>query len=358
MLNRKFIANLHATSHIQDRCATYTKQETLRILTLLFTIILLTSCNGQTSSVKDSTVELIEGKLTYSIGGEGTNSSWELEILFNENNAIIKEEYALGAGKKYVYDKRSNEILGLISDAAWIGIEKDKYFIYYTPQELIQNALSSNYGDTVINKTQEFKDILGYRCQKSIIKHGNQVTVEVWTTDKIKCGIIYPWTPLIYENIALEYEIKILGKTKRKYVIKTISGDKIDNKKFEHKVPDEYYLVVPATIYSIDSMWTKRYEKNNFKSFSYPYYNDGRQSTIKLLQTGLNEVVQTNSNEKISINFFVNKDGTVSEIKASINYKESDERIEKIKFFIKSLNKWIPAKVKGKPVKSKVTIFG
>lgn len=330
----------------------------MRLLTLIFISIILTSCNGQVSTVKDTTVDLSQGKLTYSVSGEGTNSSWELEILFNKNNAIIKEEYARGAGRKYVYDKKSNEILGLISDAAWIGIEKDKYFIYYTPKELIQDALSSNYGDTIMNKTQEFKDILGYKCQKSIIKHGNQVTVEVWTTDKIKPGIIYPWTPLVYENIALEYEIKILGKTDRKYVIQTISDDKIDDKYFEHNIPDEYYLIVPASIFSIDSMWTKDYEENNFNSFTYPYYNDGRQSTIRLLQTGLNKIVQTNSNEKISINFFVNKDGTVSDIEVSINYKESDERIEKIKSFVKSLNEWTPAKVKGKPVKSKVTIFG
>tara|TARA_B110000967_G_scaffold167570_1_gene176158 strand:+ start:257 stop:1279 length:1023 start_codon:yes stop_codon:yes gene_type:complete len=334
------------------------KQDKLKLLTLIFTAIILTSCNGQVSTVKDTSVDLSQGKLTYSISGEGTNSSWELEILFNENNAIINEEYAGGAGRKYIYDKNSNEILGLISDAAWIGIEKDKYFIYYTPKELIQNALSSNYGDTVINKTQEFKDILGYKCQKSIIKHGNQVTVEVWTTDKIKPGVIYPWTPLVYENIALEYEIKILGKTDRKYVIQTISDDKIDDKYFVHNIPDEYYLIVPASIFSIDSMWTKDYEDNNFKSFTYPYYNDGRLSTIKLLQTGINKIVQTNSNEKISINFFVNKDGTVSEVEASINYEKSDERIEKIKLFIKSLNEWTPAKVKGKPVKSKVTIFG
>jgi hypothetical protein len=39
----------------------------------------------------------------------------------------------------------------------------------------------------------------------------------------------------------------------------------------------------------------------------------------------------------------------------SKDYEESDE---KIKLFIKSLNEWTPAKVKGKPVKSEVTIFG
>lgn len=155
------------------------KRPTLKILTLLLTSIFLTSCNGQVSTVKDPTVDLKEGKLTYSISGEETTSSWELEILFDQDYAVIKEKYALGAGSKYIYDKKSNEILGLIDDAAFLGINKDSYFIYYTPEELINQALSSNYGDTTITMLHEFKNILGYKCQKSIIKHGNQVTVEV-----------------------------------------------------------------------------------------------------------------------------------------------------------------------------------
>lgn len=330
----------------------------MRLLTLIFIVIILTSCDGQVSTVKDTSVDLSQGRLTYSISGENTNSSWELEILFNQDNAVIIEKYARGAGRKYIYDKQTKEILGLIDDVAWLGIEKANSLIYYTPDELISQALSSNYGDTVITKTKEFKKILGFKCQKSIIKHGNQVTVEVWTTDKIKPGIIYPWTPLIFESIALEYELKILGKTSRTYVIKSISDQKISLNEFIHTVPDAYSLVVPASVLSIDSMWSKDYEENNFKSFTYPYYNDGRQSTVILLQNGLDKIVQTNNNENISINFFINKDGSVSEIEASINYNESDKRIERIKLFIKSLNEWTPAKVKGKPVKSKVTIFG
>jgi hypothetical protein len=343
---------------IYNCCATYTKQETLKILTLLLTIILLTSCNGQTSSVKDSTIELTEGKLTYIISGEGTTSSWELEVEFNQTNAVITEKYARGAGKKYIYDKKSNEILALIDDASFLGIEKDSYFIYYTPDLLIRNALSSNYGDTTIIKTKEYKNILGYKCQKLIIKHGNQVTVEVWVTDLIKTGIIYPWTPLTLEKTALEYEIKILGKTDRKYVIKTISDKKIESNNFEHNIPDKYYLIVPASIYSIDSLWSEKFKENSFKSFTYPYYNNSRESTIKLLKNELNKIVRTDDNEKISINFFINKDGSPNDIEVSINYKKSDKRIEKIKAFIKSLNKWTPAKVNGIPVKSKVTIFG
>jgi hypothetical protein len=303
-------------------------------------------------------MDLTEGKLIYSISGEGTTSSWELEILYNQNNAVITEKYACGAGKKYIFDKKSNEILGLIDDASSLGFNKDSYFIYYTPEQLIQQALSSNYGDTTITVTQDFKDILGYKCQKLFIKHGNQVTVEVWLTDKIKPGIIYPWTPLTFDKLALEYEIKILGTIDRKYKIKSISDEKMDQKEFEQIVPDTYYLVIPASVFSIDSIWSEKFEENTFKSFTYPYYKDDRQTTIQFLKDRLYKIVSKDKETDIGIDFFVNKDGTIGDIEIKINNHSDDKRIEQIKQFIQTMENWTPAKVKGQPVKSEVTIFG
>lgn len=334
------------------------KQTTVKLLTLLLTSIFLTSCNGQVSTVKDPTVDLTEGKLTYSISGEGTTSSWELEILFDQDNAVIKEKYARGAGRKYIYDKKSKEILGLFDDVEIFGTRREYYFIYYTPEELIRQALSSNYGDTTITKTQEFKDILGFKCQKSIIKHGNQVTVEVWLADNIKPGIIYPWTPLTFEKIALEYELKILGRTDRKYKVKAISDEKIDRQEFEHIVPDPYYNVIPASVFSIDSMWIKKYKENTFESYSYPYLINDRETTLEYLKNEIYKIVPKNKETNISIGFLVTKDGTVSDIEIRINYKTADKRIEEIEKLIKGLNSWTPAKVKGQAVKSKVTIHG
>ena len=213
--------------------------------------VLLSNCNQQVSNVEDTSKDLIEGKIVYSVSGESTTSSWEFEVFFNPENAVIIEKYAHGAGQKYIYNKTENEILGLIDDAAFLGIKKDSYFIYYSEEELIKEELSSNYGDTIIINTQEYKEILGYKCRKSIIKHGNQVTVEMWTTNKIKPGIIYPWTPLVLQNLALEYELKKFGQTKRKYVVKSINDEKLISENFIHKVPDKYYLVVPASVYSL-----------------------------------------------------------------------------------------------------------
>lgn len=322
---------------------------------LIFLTILLSNCNGQTSTVKDPTKDLTEGKIVYTVSGESTTSSWELEIFFNPKNAVIKEKYARGAGRKYIYNKPANEILGLIDDAAFLGIKKDSYFIYYSQEDFIKKALSSNYGDTTIFKTQEYKDILGYKCQKLIIKHGNQVTVEVWITDKIKTGIIYPWTPLVLENLALEYEIKILGRTDRKYVIKSISDEKLNSEVFKHKIPDEYYLVVPASVYSISPNWNDKYEENKFQSFKYPYLKDSRESTINFLKEGIEELI--NKDENINIEITIDKSGELSEIDISINYSKSDERIDKVKQFLKNTSGWTSAKVEGESVKSKVAIF-
>lgn len=328
----------------------------MRILTILFAVGFLIRCNGQVSTAKDPDSDLEEGKLTFSVSGE-TASNWELEILFNQENSVIKEKYARSAGRKYIHDKTTNEILGIYDDVAIFGTAKEQYIIYHTPDELIKLALSSNYGDTTVIKTQEFKKILGYKCQKSIISHGEQVTVEVWLTDKIKPGIIYPWSPLTFNQVALEYELKILGKTDLKYVIKSISGEPIDASEFEHVVPEDYYLVVPLSQLSLDSMWSKSFEENKFQSFSYPYYGRGRESTIEFLKSELSDFIDTvGKKNTIQIAFYVNKNGSLSDIEVSIDYSKKDERISEIKTIIESMPKWIPAKVKGKSVKSKVGI--
>ncbi|GEM_PF-2643886 len=344
--------------HISEKNYVIYKKEQMNIYIFLLLSLYFNNCVGQTSKMINPKIDLLEGKLVYSISGEGTSSDWELEILYNQDNAVINEKYSQGAGSKYIYDKKSNEILSLIDDVASIVSKKENYIIYYTQEELITQALSSNYGDTTVLETQEFKEILGFKCQKTIIKHGDQAVVEVWLTDKIKPGVLYPWTPLTFGKVALEYELKILGDTERKYQIKSISNEQIDESEFKHVVPDSYYLIIPVSIFSINDIWTKDYKENTFQSFSYPYFKDGRQSTIQFVKDELSKIVKFNDETNISIDFLVNKDGTISEIEVNINYNKDDKRIEKINHFIESMKLWTPAKVKGEPVISKVTILG
>lgn len=104
-------------------------------------------------------------------------------------------------------------------------------------------------------------------------------------------------------------------------------------------------------------MWSKDYQENTFKSFSYPYFKDARQTTLDFVKDGLYKIVQKDKETNISIDFFVNKDGTISDIEIRINYHTDDKRIEEVKNFIQSMKTWTPARVKGQSVKSKVTIF-
>lgn len=327
----------------------------MKKLLIILISLSFTSCNNQESTIKDTSVELTQGRLIYSISGEGTTSGWDLEVVFDQNNARINEEYALTAKKTYIYDKKQNEILGLIDDFKLNRRFKDSYLIYYTSEELIELALSSNYGDTSITTTQEFKDILGYNCQKSIIKHGNQVEVEVWTTDKIKPGILYPWTPLTFENIALEYEIKILGKVDRRYVIKSISDKDISQKDFEHKVPDEYNLVVPVSVFSLDSMWAKDYEESHFKSFQYPTFQTGRNSVKRYIKDALMDILPSEKQTDITLDFVVSKEGKLIDI--IIDYGRERDYTKSVRTMLEEMPKWVPAKVKGEAVNSKVKIF-
>ena len=325
-----------------------------KLLILLISLAVV-SCNTQNSTIQDTSIPLTKGRLVYSVSGEGTTSGWDFEVVFDSDKARINEGFALTASKTYIFDKTSNEILGLINEFQLNRKLKESSLIYYTSEELINLALSSNYGDTSVTVTQDFKEILGYKCQKSIIKHGNQVEVEVWTTDKIKPGIIYPWTPLIFENVALEYEIKILGKVDRKYVIKSISNEDIEQKEFQHMVPDEYNLVVPAAVFSLDSMWASDYEENQFSSFQYPTFKDGRNSVKKYIVTNLTPILSKDKQKDITLEFIVSKEGNLKNI--IIDYGQKSNYSDSIEKMLKNMPKWIPAKVKGKAINSKVTIF-
>lgn len=308
------------------------------------------NCNAQ----KTITKELTNGSLVYNITGEGT-TNWELEIFFNSENTIIREQYATGGGRKYIFDKKSNEILGLYDDVGFPGSMRNSYIIYHTPKGLIRNALSSNYGDTTIIKTKEFKNILGYKCQKTIIEHGNQVTVEVWTTPKIKTGLLYPWTPLIFEDLALEYEIKILGEVDRRYEIKSISSEKIEEKEFQHSVPDDYYLNVPYSVFSLKSLWSDRYKENKFTSFQYPTFKNGRNSVKDYIRDGLNTIFSNGKLKDIVLEFTITKKGELKNI--VVDYRGEKDYKDSIEKMLKEMPNWEPAKVKGVAVNSKVKII-
>ena len=329
----------------------------MRLLVLLtFFLIIFSNCSKSIPVKEDESNELFEGAIYYNIMGEETTSGWDLKVYFDSNNVRVEEKYALTASKTYIYNKNSNEILGLINDFSLNYKMKDSYFIYYNPEKLIRQALSSNYGKPVIKETNETKLILGYNCRKTIINHGNQAVVEVWTTDKIKPGLILPWTPLTYENIALEYELRVLGTVRQNYTAISIIKGKQDKSLFDHQVPNEYYLVVPFSVFSFDPTWAKDYEENKFKSFTYPYFSTGREATKQYLKKEITNILKEGEIDKISLEFTVTKTGKLTNIDVDYNYSKDNKYLKQIKKFLQDMPPWTPAKVMGTPVKSKVSI--
>ena len=64
-----------------------------------------------------------------------------LEILFYQENGIIKEKNASCVGSKYIHDQKLNGILGLIDHTTLLRINKESYIICYIPEELNKQAL-------------------------------------------------------------------------------------------------------------------------------------------------------------------------------------------------------------------------
>ncbi len=325
----------------------------------LITIVWL-GCNGQTSAVSDSSKDIIEGHLVYDISKSAKGMAFEVE--FNAKNVKIYERNSLMPYKIYIVDKRIKEVLSLypgitykinpkdFSDVSLKSNPKENLFFYQTSEEMELQAMSSNYGDTLKTVTQEFKTIHGYRCQKIILHLGEQVTVEAWVTDKIKTGVILPGTPLAFENAALEYETKILGSVDSRFVIRSISDKSINDKEFEHAVPDDYNLLVPAAVFSLDSLWADKYEENKFISFQYPAPGKERDSVKKYIRDGLSKITPDYNKIGLTIDFIVAKDGSVSDVE--IDHGRENEFTGPVKKMLYDMPKWTPARVKGKPESS------
>lgn len=308
--------------------------------------------------------ELYEGKLVFTVIPTGFYNVWEFEVLFNKENIKIFEKYSLNTSKTLVYNKNNNDILRLYKERTLNSDKTTDFFNFCSQEELIFDANHNNNQDTIIIETSETKDILGYECYKTIIKRGKQVEYELWVTDKIKLGLVYPWTPLHFENIALEFEERVLGESRRKYKIKSISNTQIPIEEFSQNIPDDYFLIIPISYFSDDETNIKDEFKDIDSNISYPFFKENRIKTINYLNEGINSIIPTDKVDKyiLSIDFIVNIDGTVSDIinNSSIKSKNNDDLdilIDDLNSFILNMNNWTPAKVKNIPVKARVSIF-
>lgn len=326
---------------------------TTKIFTIISALSTFFFVSTSCSATKIKSEELTQGSLVFDLTGEYVKGQ-TFDFQFNEENLRINKKSDFGSEQNYIFDKTSNEILSLVKHVNPSSrVISDQYFLYLRPEELIHQGAS--YGDTIKTVTDETKIILGYECRKVILELGKQVTVEYWFTDKIKPGIVIKETPLIEEGVALMYELKIFNITQLKYEIKSIVEEVQNPKIFEHVVPDGYALVIPFSQFSLDSMWASSNEPNTFTSFEYPNFNGGRDSLKSYLNKHLMPIMPYDVYEDLTVSFVVEKNGELSNVIVNYGYEfEYKGQVEKI---IKEMPMWIPAKVKGIPVLSDVTVF-
>jgi hypothetical protein len=323
-----------------------------KYIILLFGLI-LSNCNTKTSNPIDTTKQLFRGHLIYNVSGESTNSGWTFNVKFDQNNVRINEGYALTSSKTKIIDKKSDEALCLYSDFTIHNLKfKKTYFMYKTIDEVFNENIGSNYQKSVTKTiTNEFKSILGFKCRKIILKIGKQHIIELWTTDLIQTGVMIPKTPLEFKNIALEYELKVLGEINRKYTIKEIKYISDAESDFKHLVSKEYNSL------SYFNLFEKDIIIKPFNSLIHPSFSGGREFVKIYFEDKLNDIHKKLGNKslKYSVEFIVTKKGNVEDVKIH-NFIKTKEYNDIIVNIFKNTPKWSPGKVKGNPVNTKVRI--
>ncbi|GEL10318.1 hypothetical protein SAMN05192550_0650 [Flavobacterium glycines] len=318
--------------------------------TILLTLILISiSCKRDNFHIENK--ELNSGHLIYTSKILGI--PFDFDVKFDDQNVRIYEDLLFTTSKITIVNKKISEVLHLNSRFALNQKLKESHFFYSSIKQMELLQMGSAYGDTIITKTNNYKNILGYKCREIIMNLGEQVKISLWTTDKIKTGIVFPNTPLTFDNeTALEYEMKILGSTKRYYKIKSIENIVKNDKDFQHKIPDEYKLIVPISVFSLDTIWNKNKDEKKLKSFQYPNFIGGNKNTKKYFHTVLPKLIKGNY-FSCSLLFTVNKLGRIEDLKISRDINKDEEIIRNE---LKN-TKWIPAKVYGTPVNSEVRIY-
>lgn len=312
----------------------------------LLIIILITSITSSCQNKEGNPIKeniLHKGHLVYDYKISGTTLGFDFK--FNKESVRVNEYFIYDISSVTLIDKKNGEVLHLNKRS-----KDDAQLSFSSIDRMILLERGSAYGDTIITKTKEFKNLLGYKCNKTIMSLGKQVEVILWTTDKIKTGITFPNSPLSLNETALEYEMKILGQTNRHYKIKSIEDIPINDKDFEQNIPDEYKLIVPAYVYSLSPFPKNNIPEKLKSSIEYPSFKGGNEEVKKYFIKVFSKLEKT----MCLLKFTINKSGDIE----NINISGCDENHKVIiQNELKNIPKWIPGKVNGVIVNSELTIY-
>lgn len=293
-------------------------------------------------------VELIDPRTELkSFDSFGNGIDRQFEVTYDNETVNLFNQFSKNSNEWRSINKIANEV-------TYLYAERQDSTLFYTDIETMMSMdMSSHFEDTTINATRNHKYILGYKCYKIEMSFGlNDQTVEMWLTDKLNCGVIFPGTPLCSELVALEYTLKEYDKTT---IYKAKSVDITQDKVQPLTILDGYKLIVPISEFDVSGLFEK--DTSEFSFIEYPKYGKGVEQLHKdirslcKLRPKVKDPIGQFTN--MYIDFTVTKEGKLTDIEISLANEE--EKIAVLKF-LNSIQ-LTPAVVKGEKVNSNISLM-
>lgn len=322
----------------------------MKLLLYLIFILPVTNYFGQ----------MVEGSISYKVEltdpiTKEVNRNWQFRVEFNSKYTRVFKQHQKNNFEIMIVDKIGENALFLSTQEGYNSSA------YLKNKDVILMYGSSNFGDTTVQLTDEYKKIKGFNCRKMVLDLGGQATATYWITEEIAVGINLPGTPLSFGKVALECVFEDPSITT------TYNADVIEKKMpladlFDMTIPDPYELIVPLGVYSLEEPVI-----SDFDFLEYPTYPEGVEAFYALFDNmkpsdekkgkakhdSEDELEGLEYIPTLFIQFTVEKDGSLSNIDAEGG---SDKENAAALNILQQMPKWTPAIAKGKTVVAEVMI--
>lgn len=276
----------------------------------------------------------------------GQSIEHSFEIRYDSKVVFVYNQFNKNYLEQRFINKTDNEVMYMVSN------KNDSSVFFMDIETMEQMDMSSHFSDTVITITNDYKEILGFNCNKIIYNFGDQATTELWVTKSLSSGVILPGSPLSTEYIALECKIQEPGVI-TVYKAKTV--ETISDTIIFPEIPEGYKLLVPVSKFDVSGVFED--EESDFAFVRYPSYPKGKKILHDEILSRCPRNLKTQSllseMSFANITFTITSDGTLSDIKISGIDKIASEKVTEY------LNTLIfePGSVKGEKVSSFVTLI-
>jgi len=204
---------------------------------LLFVLIAASALSGYVHAQK-----INEGKVVFEISYPDADipdeqmamMPTESIMFFKNNQSRVEMKMGMGMNQVMIFDNK-NKIMTMLMD-----MMGSKTAVKFDEQDIKKQKEKEGGGDYEIKKTDETKEIAGYKCKKAVVT-GKDGSFDLYYTEDIayKNGDwISEYKGL--EGFPLQYKISKNNVT-MELTAKNVSGEKVDETIFS--IPSEYKLM-------------------------------------------------------------------------------------------------------------------